>query len=334
MEFQFVSNYHLFFRENVVVFLAALVLLHFGRRLLRRLRFIDMPVSRSSHYKPTTTAGGLIFVPIIIIGWLLFAGAEGQNIELISLVVVAVGIVSVVDDMLDLHGGGRLILHIVGCFCLVYVIPLSGAISFIGNELLQGIVTLILFVWFVNLYNFMDGIDGVAASGAVFMSLGLYVVGESTGWQYSMEASIVMWVMIAFSLFNLPPAKLFMGDVGSISLGLILGYLFIRLAQSGYLASALILPMYFVFDTTMVLLIRLGRGLSPFKTHRTFSFHHAYDAGMSQKTIVIYISSVNLILIGMACVAIYQPLMAFILSFVPVSALWWYLRKYKTGTVN
>ncbi len=334
MDFQFISNYSLYFRENVTVFLAALVLLYFGRKLLRRLRFIDRPISRSSHYKPTTTAGGLIFIPIIIIGWLLFAGGKGHNIELVSLIVLVVGIVSVVDDMFDLHGGGRLVVHIVVCFCLIYYIPLSGALPFIGNGILQSIVTLIMFVWFVNLYNFMDGIDGVAASGAVIMSLGLYVVGESVGWQYSMEASIVMSVMIAFSLFNLPPAKLFMGDVGAISLGLILGYLFIRLAQSGYLASALILPMYFVFDTTMVLLIRLGRGLSPFATHRTFSFHHAFDAGMPQKTIVFYISVMNLILIGMAYWAISQPMLAFVLSFIPVSLLWWYLRKTKLGIAN
>ena len=129
------------------------------------------------------------------------------------------------------------------------------------------VVTGLLWVWFVNLFNFMDGIDGITASETVTIGLGVALIALVAASDYGVRRRVLLGLSIraaaaalGFLAWNWHPAKLFLGDVGSIPLGFLLGWLLLGLAGTGSWAPALILPLYYLVDATLTLLYRLVRG--------------------------------------------------------------------------
>src|SRR6266481_6153844 len=161
-------------------------------------------------------------------------------------------------------------------------------------------------VWFVNLVNFMDGIDWmtvaefVPVTGAIVL-LGLVGAVESLP---ALVAAALVGAMIGFAPFNRPVAQIFLGDVGSLPIGLLLGWLLVELAAMGHLAAAFILPLYYLADATITLALRIVRGEAFWQAHRTHFYQRATDYGLAVREIVTRVFLANLALAALALVTV------------------------------
>ena len=155
-------------------------------------------------------------------------------------------------------------------------------------------------LWFVNLVNFMDGIDWMMVAEVVPITVGIAVIGALGALppEALLVALALNGAMLGFAPFNRPVARLFMGDMGSLPIGLLLAWLLILVAGSGHLVAALLLPLYFVADTSLTLLRRARAGERPWVAHRTHFYQRARDNGFTNMQIVRRVFLVNVGLVG------------------------------------
>ena len=175
----------------------------------------------------------------------------------------------------------------------------------------------------------MDGIDWMTVAEIVPVTAGLALFGLMGALAVRMRRwllSRVCGAIIGFAPFNRPVARLFLGDVGSLPIGLLLGWLLTLLAGGGHLAAALLLPLYYLADATITLLRRLATGQPVMQAHRTHFYQRAIDAGFSVYQIVGRVFVVNIIILGLAAATLLAPsftfhLVALALGCVLVGAL-------------
>ncbi|MGB1028108.1 MAG: hypothetical protein ACPGYL_16250, partial [Rhodospirillaceae bacterium] len=161
-------------------------------------------------------------------------------------------------------------------------------------------------LWFVNLFNFMDGIDGISGTqclvvggGATLLIGALELSDAAAGWLVG--GAVIAAAALGFLVHNWHPAKLFMGDVGSIGLGYLLGALLVVFCAAGYWPVALILPAYYWADATFTLLRRIGRREKIWQAHRTHAYQFAvHRGGLKPDEVSLWIGLVGLLLIGIA----------------------------------
>lgn len=237
---------------------------------------LDMPNNRSSHRVPTVTSGGVGFV--IALGayavWLFLEGLlAAQTLWLLS-GGAALALLGFLDDRLDLSFKRRLLVQMVVMTGLWTFLDTLPPLPLWGDHVLSGWALSLLMglalLWLVNAFNFMDGIDGLAASEFIFCSLLLGLLAVALGQRGFLLLAAVMAVAV-FLLFNRPPARLFMGDVGSYFLGYlvgILGLLLVRDKQLGYWSLFIALSA-FTADSTATLLGRIRAGGLWYHPHRT-----------------------------------------------------------------
>jgi UDP-N-acetylmuramyl pentapeptide phosphotransferase/UDP-N-acetylglucosamine-1-phosphate transferase len=172
-------------------------------------------------------------------------------------------------------------------------------------------LTLLAGVWFVNLVNFMDGIDWMTTAETVPITAALVLLGFVGALPASslLVAVALTGAMIGFVPFNRPVARLFLGDVGSLPIGLLVFWLLLQLASRGHLAAALLLPLYYLADATITLLLRLWRGESVFQAHRHHFYQQAVDRGIGVPAIIARVAAVNavLVLLAVASVLLRSP---------------------------
>ena len=163
--------------------------------------------------------------------------------------------------------------------------------------LIQGLL-LVGCLWFVNLTNFMDGVDLITAAEVVPITAALAALGATSGLPtYGVVLAIALCgAMIGFAPFNKPVAKLFLGDVGSLPIGLLLACLLVLLAGSGHLAAAILLPLYYLADATITLLRRLMNGERVWEAHRSHFYQRAMAGGFKVIEIVTLVFAANVIL--------------------------------------
>jgi UDP-N-acetylmuramyl pentapeptide phosphotransferase/UDP-N-acetylglucosamine-1-phosphate transferase len=161
-------------------------------------------------------------------------------------------------------------------------------------------------LWFINLFNFMDGIDWMTAAETVPVTAGLVVIG-SLGALPPSETIIAIALcgaVVGFAPLNRPVAKLFLGDVGSLAIGLLVGWLLLSVAGRGHIAAALLLPLYYVADATLTLLRRIARREPIWLAHRTHFYQRA-TAGLTVMAIVGRVFAVNIVLAALALTTIF-----------------------------
>ncbi len=276
--------------------------------ILRRRQMLDVPNERSSHTVPVPRGGGIAVVGTIVIAWAGLTAAHLLGTRYLTVPAAAAGlaIVSWIDDRRGLSPAPRLLAQIVAVTVTMAALP--------GGALFQGwlppaldtIATALLWVWFVNLFNFMDGIDGIAASEAAAIGLGLMLVassGRMLDLGIAFPAAVVVLAALGFLVWNWAPAKIILGDVGSIPLGFLLGFLLRDLALQGRWKAALILPLYFLADATLTLLRRLARGARPWQAHREHFYQRAVQRGLGHDAAVLRVVAANVVLIGCAWAA-------------------------------
>jgi UDP-N-acetylmuramyl pentapeptide phosphotransferase/UDP-N-acetylglucosamine-1-phosphate transferase len=299
----------------VVTAVAATALVGLSRNLLLRHNILDGPNERSSHVVPTPRGGGLgvlaALLPIwIAIPFFLPTASTAHSITtahwLIPLAALLLAGVSWIDDLKTIGPLPRLGAQFAAALAGAFLI--EGAVF---QGLLPGpldmIVAAIGWVWFVNLFNFMDGIDGISGVEAVTIGAGLLLIGVFGA--PSLDASHGQALAIAaaalgFLVWNWPPARIFLGDSGSVPLGYLLGWLLLSLAASGAWQAAAILPLYYLADATITLLRRVVRGEKFWHAHRDHFYQAAIKRGLSHRRVCTAIAIVNLLLIGLALVSV------------------------------
>ena len=167
-------------------------------------------------------------------------------------------------------------------------------------------VALLLGLWFVNLVNFMDGIDGLLVIG---LAPALLAIGTGLFGLVPVEplAALLAGALCGFLVLNRPKAMLFAGDVGSLSVALVTAVLLYRFAAAHSLSAAIILPLYFVMDATHTLLMRALRRANLAEAHRDHAYQHALDAGMPAARIIGEVLLLNAFLAMLAACATTTP---------------------------
>jgi UDP-N-acetylmuramyl pentapeptide phosphotransferase/UDP-N-acetylglucosamine-1-phosphate transferase len=206
------------------------------------------------------------------------------------------------DDIFDLPVGPRFALQLVAVAAVLAALPDGARVVPLLPWWVERAALLVAGIYLVNLVNFMDGIDWMTVAEVVPVAGALWIAAQF-GALSPPDAALAIAVagaMLGFAPFNRPVAKLFLGDVGSLPLGLLLFWLLLRLAANGHLAAALLLPLYYLADATVTLVRRLLRGENILRAHRTHFYQRATDLGFSVNEIVARVFAVNLMLGALA----------------------------------
>ena len=257
---------------------------------------LDRPNERSSHRVATPRGGGIAVIGSILLAWVVLARAESVPSGVVGIVLGAalLGAVSWFDDLRGLSPVVRLLAQAAAVAIGILVLPGP-------RDLLYLAAISLLWIWWINLFNFMDGIDGLAGSEAAAIGAGLLLFGSvGAGADPALQAFVaaVTGAAIGFLIWNWSPARVFLGDVGSVPLGYVLGFLLLGWAVRGYWKIALILPLYFLADATITLARRLLRGKRIWQAHREHFYQQAVRRGLSHAAVVKRVIAADLVLIG------------------------------------
>jgi UDP-N-acetylmuramyl pentapeptide phosphotransferase/UDP-N-acetylglucosamine-1-phosphate transferase len=278
---------------------------------LNRRRVLDHPNERSSHSAPTPRGGGIAILAVALplagaVFWLHLPGAT-MWLAILALT-AALAAVSWLDDLRGLPVGVRFAAHIVAVAAALGLLPdnllvLQGWVPLWLDRLIAGLA----WVWFINLFNFMDGIDGLAGAETVAICAGLFAVAAvnadalgASAIAVAQASIVIAGAALGFLVLNWHPARVFMGDVSAIALGYLLGWFLLLLASWGYGAAALILPAYFVADATLTLVRRALAGEAVWQAHATHFYQRAVQRGLSHARVTRFIAAGNCCLIALA----------------------------------
>jgi Fuc2NAc and GlcNAc transferase len=321
--------------------MAASLLTGLLRRYALASRLLDIPNARSSHKLPTPRGGGLAIVIVFLAGLPILAVAGLLDTEAMWAIFGAgawVALIGFLDDHGHIPARWRLLAHFMGAAWGLYwlggmpSLELSGY-SFDPDGFWQ-IFGMIYLVWLLNLYNFMDGIDGLASLEAITVCLGgalLYLVESQSFGQW--HALLLLAMAVAgFLIWNFPPARIFMGDAGSGFLGIVLGLFSVQAAwrEPKFFWSWLILLGVFIVDSTWTLLRRFLRGEKVYEAHRSHAYQYASRYYGSHKIVSLMIAAINVCwLIPLALwvgVAGLEPLSGLVAAYLPLMFLAVYFR--------
>ncbi|HEY1258613.1 MAG TPA: glycosyltransferase family 4 protein [Stellaceae bacterium] len=268
--------------------------------VLRRHKVLDRPNARSSHRTATPRGGGLAPVAIVLCIWagLAFAGRAPPSIAAVVVGATLLAAVSWLDDLHSLSPALRLLVHAAAVAIGLLALPAPTALFPLYYAGLG-----LLWAWWLNLFNFMDGIDGIAGSQAAAIGGGLLLFAAAGGGvdpPIALLAAVVLGAAFGFLPFNWAPAQVFLGDVGSTALGYFSGFLLLDLATRGHWRVALILPLYFLADATITLGRRLLRGERVWQAHREHFYQQAVRRGHSHAAVTgrVVAADVVLVLLG------------------------------------
>ncbi len=293
----------------------------FGCRLaigvLSKKKILDKPNLRSSHSTAIPIGAGVVIIFIILlyiflftsINFFIYSSFDFSNL-LLFISVLTLGYISWRDDLNSTSRFFRIIFHIIAAGIGVNCLSEPGIVfQGIFPNFIDIILTIILWVWIINLTNFMDGIDGITSIEGISIFFGSLIIflliGETLEFNNSSFITtfliIITCALIGFLFWNWYPAKIFLGDVGSIPIGFLIGWIIFELAIIELWHVSLLLPMYYFFDSTLTLLNRMFRREKIFDAHRKHFYQKVTNIYQHSK-IVIYISILNTFLIILSIV--------------------------------
>lgn len=264
------------------------------------------PNARSSHRVPTPQGAGIA----VVLATLLVAGAAITSLGLAGAnfpvavfgATTFIAMVGLADDVKPIPVAPRLILQALSVGAVLYAA--SGELRIISACPLwiERTVLFLAALWFVNLVNFMDGIDWITVAEVVPITAALVLLGALGDIAPStmIVAAALGGATIGFAPFNRPVAKIFLGDVGSLPIGLLLGWCLLELAYRQHLTAALLLPLYYLADATVTLLRRLTKREAVWAAHRSHFYQRATDNGFSVLRVVGEVFALNVALAALA----------------------------------
>lgn len=270
------------------------------------------PNARSTHRKPTPQGGGIAVIGAVTVALvgaaMLMPYTLDDPVQLAGVFAcsLALAVVGATDDMRPLEALPRLMLQAIVVFAVVAMLPPALHIFPILPWWIERLLMVVAILWFVNLVNFMDGVDWMTVAEVVPLTAALALFGLMGALppDATLVSLALCGAMIGFAPFNRPVARLFLGDVGSLPIGLLLGWLLVLLAGGGHLAAALLLPLYYLADATITLLRRVVNGEQVLQAHRSHFYQRAMDGGSSVYQIVGRVFATNVGLVALATVTL------------------------------
>lgn len=281
------------------------------RRWSLKKQLLDIPNERSSHTNPTPRGGGLIIVIVSLASYIIYSLTMGQRIVWGYLAgALMIAVISWLDDVRSISFVVRFLVHALAAGALLYDAGAWQSIYFpiFGYKLdiayLVPIISFCWIVWLTNAYNFMDGIDGISGVQALTAGLGWMLIGYLTGFSnVSFFGGVIAFSSLGFLMYNWPPAKIFLGDVGSAFLGFTFAAMPF-LAGSEHTGKAAPLPIIavllvwlFLFDTLLTFFVRLAKGKKVWHAHREHLYQRLIIAGYSHKTVSLLYLVISLIIV-------------------------------------
>jgi Fuc2NAc and GlcNAc transferase len=293
--------------------------------LARRRQWLDRPNERSSHHTATPHGGGTALLLAFMLGLLLAAPWDGSYV-LLACVALLLTLVGVVDDLWNLSVRLRMLLYLACCAVLAWSwLPLDAPWGWLS----AGAVVFAM-LWFLNLYNFMDGIDGIAATQCIVACVGAallsWVGGGGGNNAYALFCLLLAAAHVGFLVWNWPPARLFMGDAGSVPTGFLLAGLALLGALQGLLNPLcwVILLAAFITDATWTLLWRLCSGQPVTQPHRLHAYQRLSRHWQSHLLVDLLLLAINALwLFPLAWAAQSMPEYALIMVILAYLPLLW-----------
>jgi UDP-N-acetylmuramyl pentapeptide phosphotransferase/UDP-N-acetylglucosamine-1-phosphate transferase len=295
----------------------------YGRVMVANGR-LEPPNARSMHAVPVPVGAGVAIVAVALCLWPLSQGfaLPGRSL-LLGAALTGLAALSWVDDRHGLSPSMRLSAQAAAIGVLLASLePQLRALPAVPLAV-ERLLLALAWLWFVNLFNFMDGIDGLAGSEAIAVAAGYLILASlahSAGPLRDL-ALIVACATAGYLVWNWHPARVFMGDAGSIPLGFLLGWLMIDLALEGHWPAAVILPLYFAADATITLAKRLREGRKPWEAHRGHFYQRAVLGGASPAAVVWRVTAANVALLGLSLASLRYPAVALAGAAAVVAAL-------------
>ncbi len=273
------------------------------------------PDARSSHRTPTPQGGGIAVVAAvaaavgIAFAFHSFDAAASSPLPAIIAATVLMAGVGAADDIRPLPVGPRLLLQAVIVAGVIYTLPDGLRVAPMLPWWLERALLVLGGLWFVNLVNFMDGLDWMTVAEVIPLTAGLAILGSAQALPpYGTVLALALGgAVLGFAYFNRPVARLFLGDVGSLPIGLLLGWLLLLVAAGGHLAAAIVMPLYYLTDATITLLRRLIKSEPVWQPHRMHFYQIATDRGFSVIDVVARVFLVNICLGALAVTTIVAP---------------------------
>jgi UDP-N-acetylmuramyl pentapeptide phosphotransferase/UDP-N-acetylglucosamine-1-phosphate transferase len=283
-----------------------------SRPLLQRYA-LARPNARSSHRIPTPQGAGIAVIAATLVVAYMWAAWANVAIPLVLVIAtIVIALVGFADDIVSLPVPVRLVLQAACVGAIVFTAPEEARIVPALPLALERGLILLAGVWFVNLVNFMDGLDLMTVAEVVPVAASLLLLGwlGELSWPAALIAAALCGAMLGFAPFNKPVAKVFLGDVGSLPIGLLLGWCLLELAWHEQAAAALLLPAYYLVDATITLFRRIARREQFWSAHRSHFYQRATDNGFSVPRVIGEVFALNLVLALLAVVTVRAGSMA------------------------
>ncbi len=294
---------------------------------------LDVPNHRSSHALPMPRGGGASIAAVTLTGIVLLSGRGPLPVRTALALAgggALVALVGWLDDRRGVPAGIRLIVHLVAAIWAVYLLDgfpaLELGIASVSLGAAGSVVAILWIAWGTNLYNFMDGIDGIAASEAVTVGLvGAALLALAGAPDLAALSLLIGAAAGGFLIWNWAPAKIFMGDIGSGLLGFLFFTLAIASARRGAvpIAAWLLLLGAFIFDASITLLRRMARGERWYDAHRSHAYQRAVQSGASHAQVTKGLIALNVALSALAFGVVLEPRLTPVLLTLGVGLLAW-----------
>lgn len=311
------------------------VLILLTRPLLLRVA-LAKPNARSSHRTPTPQGAGIaVTIATLLAGGIVIMLVGSPDLTIPFIVFAAclfIAVVGFADDVRSLPVVPRLLLQAAAVAAVVLSVPGDLRLVPACPAWFERGLLVIAGLWFVNLVNFMDGLDLMTVAEAIPVTVAVALLG---GAGYipaapALVAAALCGAMLGFAPFNRPVARIFLGDVGSLPIGLLLGWCLLELALRQQFAAALLLPLYYLADATVTLFRRIARREPFWAAHRTHFYQRATDNGFTVWRVVgeVFALNVVLALLAFASVVINSLAADAVLLLAGALAVAWQLRRF------
>ncbi len=336
--------FNIFFPFLLVFF--TLISIKFLIQFLNKNQILDIPNERSNHKSPIPKGAGIIIIPLLSLSIIYYS-----HINLISkmpwaflaLLMTTVCLFSFYDDVKDLPSRKKLFFQFL--FVLIGMVLFNKDLSnfilknfqnenfFFDNTVMKiffFILLSIFWLWVMNLFNFMDGIDGITAVQVIFFSIGLivlsfYGVVEN---QFSYLGILIFSIFLGFLYWNISPSKIFIGDSGSIPIGFLVGSIIIWcfLNEKGVIPICITI-FYYLSDSSVTLLNRIKEKRNIFIAHSEHFYQKKIRKGFSHRFVLKYVILINIMLLLFSILYLKIGIFAIISTLLTVVAFLFWLNK-------
>lgn len=315
--------------NNIVIclisFISSIILIWFLIRIMTHYGIVDKPSKRRAHLDVVPRGAGLALM-LVFIAFAIFNQTLSSS-NIIQLF-VPISLVSFWDDITKIAIPFRFFIHILcALLAIIWFIQPRSLLHYEVNIYIDLAITTLAFVAFINIYNFMDGIDGITAVESIHLSITTLLlcylkIDIITHLNFIVITNLILLgFALGFIIFNWSPAKIFIGDVGSISLGFLCGVCLLMLAcdSERLFVSCVIASLYYITDGGLTILIRLINKEKIWTPHLNHFFQKAIRRGWTHKEVVTNIIICNLCLMILSAGALYYPIISITLAFIVVT---------------